>query len=203
MPATQSEGADRTEVETQRAPSPENAETEEAEKTALADASDKPESGSAVVGEKRKLPKEVRVELKKFRKKAAQVNRLKEQVAQISKEKNDAEKSANEALTKHNQLLQKRLKYLEASIGGEHSVISPPETFKKATVPAETQSSVPIVEDQPSPVNQREPRKPTKKQLAAPLAAEEVEKAKQGGARHGVDLVPLRSSPSTSTFSKL
>ena len=137
--ATQTEGADPTiVVETQRAPSPENAATEEAEKTASADALEKPQSESAAVGEKRSLPKEVRIELEKLRKKAAHIYRQKEKVALISKETVEAEKSANEALTKHNQHLQKRLDQLEASIGGEHSANSPHVTSEKTAVPAET-----------------------------------------------------------------
>ena len=72
------------------------------------------------------MPKEVRIELKKLRKKTAHVDRLKEQVPQISKEKVEAEKSATDALTKHNLLLQKQLEQLEAAIGGEQSAIVTP-----------------------------------------------------------------------------
>ena len=100
-------------VETERAPSPENAAVAEAKKSASADASEKPESAGEADPS----------ELKKLRKAATKYEKLQQKLKSITKEKVDADKDAVEAVKAHNETLQKRLDHLEAEHRGQHCVV--------------------------------------------------------------------------------
>ena len=200
MQPFQIEEADSTTiVEPVRAPSPRNDTVAEAEKSAFAKASEKPESESAAVGEKRSS-----VDSVKLRKTAPKYAKLQEKVKHIRKEKAEAEKTAVEAVKTHNLTLQQRLDQLEAKQKGELSAISPPVTSDQAAIPAKTPSSAPAVEDQPSPAKPKPKRKSKKEREEEQRQKEaaEGEKAREEGAATGNDLVALRS-PTTSTISKL